>query len=140
MFADVIIDIQNEKLDRIFQYRIPQEIEDRLDLLRNLKRKYGPTVAEVLAFGEKARAELETIEFSDQRLEELSARRNGVKAKAEELAAQLSRARQKAFEQFSGQIAESLRFLNMPGIRFTLQHRRRKRRHLVQMDGLRWSS
>ena len=67
-----------------------EEIEDRLDLLRNLKRKYGPTVAEVLAFGEKARAELETIEFSDQRLEELSARRNGVKAKAEELAAQLS--------------------------------------------------
>ena len=40
-----------------------EEIEDRLDLLRNLKRKYGPTVAEVLAFGEKARAELETIEF-----------------------------------------------------------------------------
>ena len=31
MFADVIIDIQNEKLDRIFQYRIPQEIEDRLE-------------------------------------------------------------------------------------------------------------
>ena len=31
MFADVIIDIQNEKLDRIFQYRIPQEIENRLE-------------------------------------------------------------------------------------------------------------
>ena len=30
MFADVIIDIQNEKLDKIFQYRIPEEIEDRL--------------------------------------------------------------------------------------------------------------
>lgn len=101
-----------------------EEIEDRLDLLRNLKRKYGPTVAEVLAFGEKARAELETIEFSDQRLEELSARRDGVKAKAEELAAQLSRARQKAFEQFSGQIAESLRFLNMPGICLALAQKK----------------
>ena len=31
MFADVIIDIQNEKLDRIFQYRIPQEIKNRLE-------------------------------------------------------------------------------------------------------------
>lgn len=30
MFADVIVDIQHEKLDKIFQYRIPEELESRL--------------------------------------------------------------------------------------------------------------
>ncbi len=97
-----------------------EEIEGRLDLLHGLKRKYGQSVGEVLSFYEKARAELDTIEFSDQKLAELTERRDRLYRGAAALADRLSRARKKAFEGFSAEIAACLQFLNMPGIRLAL--------------------
>lgn len=97
-----------------------EEIEGRLDLLHGLKRKYGQSVGEVLSFYEKARAELDTIEFSDQKLAELTERRDRLYRGAAALAERLSRARKKAFESFSAEIAACLQFLNMPGIRLAL--------------------
>ena len=97
-----------------------EEIEGRLDLLHGLKRKYGQSVGEVLSFYEKARAELDTIEFSDQKLAELTERRDRLYRGAAALAERLSRARKKAFEGFSAEIAACLQFLNMPGIRLAL--------------------
>src|SRR5947209_3810777 len=47
------------------------EIETRLDLLTRLRRKYGATTAEVIAFGKRARAEMEDVENLDERLESL---------------------------------------------------------------------
>ena len=47
------------------------EIEQRLDLLYRLKRKYGDTVEDIIAFGQKAREELEQIQFSEQRHDQL---------------------------------------------------------------------
>ena len=49
------------------------EIEQRLDLLYKLKRKYGGTVEDVIAFGEKAREELERIQFSQEHHDRLEA-------------------------------------------------------------------
>ena len=45
MFADVIVDIQHEKLDKIFQYRIPKSMEGRLE----------PGMAVVVPFGKGSR-------------------------------------------------------------------------------------
>ena len=49
------------------------EIEDRLASLERLKRKYGPSLAEVMAFGEDARAKLNEVENRDELVEELQA-------------------------------------------------------------------
>ena len=54
-----------------------QELEERLDLIRGLKRKYGSTIEEVLAFGEKASEELEKLYQNEERVEELKAPRGG---------------------------------------------------------------
>jgi len=52
-----------------------EEIEDRLDALNRLKRKYGPTLAHVLAHGAEVAAKLAEVENRDQLLEELRAAR-----------------------------------------------------------------
>ena len=52
-----------------------QELEERLDLIRGLKRKYGSTIEEILAFGEKAFQDLERLNQSEERTEELNSKR-----------------------------------------------------------------
>ena len=117
---DLAGDLKTALDDFDFEPAMLNEIEERLDLLYQLKKKYGPTVADIEAYYEKAMQELETIEFADQKLEELQQRCNVLQEKATACAAQLTAARKKAFAAFSTAIMQSLHFLNMPNIRFSL--------------------
>ena len=54
-----------------FDPRLMDKISERLDLISRLERKYGATEAEVIAFGNEARARLDDIETSDQQIAEL---------------------------------------------------------------------
>ena len=100
------------------------EVEQRLDLLYRLKRKYGSTVEDVIAFGQKAREELESIQHSQQRYDALQAEKLRLYAKAREKAEALTQTRLKAFEELNTRISGTLDFLNMPGVRMTLRHTR----------------
>ena len=100
------------------------EVEQRLDLLYRLKRKYGSTVEDVIAFGQKAREELDNIQNSQQRHDALQAEKLRLYAKAREKAEVLTQTRLKAFEELNTRISGTLDFLNMPGVRMTLRHTR----------------
>ena len=100
------------------------EVEQRLDLLYRLKRKYGSTVEDVIAFGQKAREELDSIQHSQQRYDALQAEKLRLYAKAREKAEVLTQTRLKAFEELNTRISGTLDFLNMPGVRMTLRHTR----------------
>lgn len=100
------------------------EVEQRLDLLYRLKRKYGSTVEDVIAFGQKAREELDSIQHSQQRYDALQAEKLRIYAKAREKAEVLTQTRLKAFEELNTRISGTLDFLNMPGVRMTLRHTR----------------
>ena len=100
------------------------EVEQRLDLLYRLKRKYGSTVEDVIAFGQKAREELDSIQHSQQRHDALQAEKMRLYAKAREKAEVLTQTRLKAFEELNTRISGTLDFLNMPGVRMTLRHTR----------------
>ena len=100
------------------------EVEQRLDLLYRLKRKYGSTVEDVIAFGQKAREELDNIQHSQQRYDALQAEKLRLYAKAREKAEVLTQTRLKAFEELNTRISGTLDFLNMPGVRMTLRHTR----------------
>ena len=100
------------------------EVEQRLDLLYRLKRKYGSTVEDVIAFGQKAREELDNIQNSQQRHDALQAEKLRLYAKAREKAEALTQTRPKAFEELNTRISGTLDFLNMPGVRMTLRHTR----------------
>ena len=71
-----------------------QDIEQRLELIRSLKRKYGSSIEEVLAFGERASAELENLHNSEQRKEDLKSRELELRTQVGKLAGRLSEARQ----------------------------------------------
>ena len=100
------------------------EVEQRLDLLYRLKRKYGSTVEDVIAFGQKAREELDNIQHSQQRYDALQAEKLRLYTKAREKAEVLTQTRLKAFEELNTRISGTLDFLNMPGLRMTLRHTR----------------
>ena len=100
------------------------EVEQRLDLLYRLKRKYGSTVEDVIAFGQKAREELDNIQHSQQRYDTLQAEKLRLYAKAREKAEVLTQTRLNAFEELNTRISGTLDFLNMPGVRMTLRHTR----------------
>ena len=100
------------------------EVEQRLDLLYRLKRKYGSTVEDVIAFGQQAREELDTIQHSQQRYDALQAEKMRLYAQAREKAEALTQTRLKAFEELNARISGTLDFLNMPGVRMTLRHTR----------------
>lgn len=97
-------------------------IEERLDTLYTLRRKYGETEADMLAFLESAKQEREQIEMSDEIREELTALVKKTKAKAAEFAAALSDSRKKAADQFCKNVREELHFLDMPSVQFLVQN------------------
>ena len=100
------------------------EIEQRIDLIYKLKRKYGDTVQDIIAFGQKAREELELIQSSQERVEHLQAEQHRLYVLAREKAETLTQTRLKAFEELNKRISGTLDFLNMPGVRMTLHHAR----------------
>ena len=100
------------------------EIEQRIDLIYKLKRKYGDTVEDIITFGQKAREELELIQSSQERVEHLQAEQHRLYVLAREKAETLTQTRLKAFEELNKRISGTLDFLNMPGVRMTMHHAR----------------
>ena len=95
-------------------------IEERLDLIYRLKRKYGSTIPEILDYLVSAQEELEGIETSDERLEQLRVRFDELKAQTIKAARDLSAERKAAFLRFEAQIKSELEFLNMPNVQFVV--------------------
>lgn len=95
-----------------------EEIENRLDLLYKLSKKYGETEEEMLEFLENAKKELSEISLSDEVLDELKIKYSKKLVEAEKLAKTLSDKRKKEAEIFCEKVCEELRFLDMPSVEF----------------------
>lgn len=96
------------------------EIEERLELIRQLKRKYGDTIAAVLAVADNAAAELDKISHSEERMEALQAQEAQLLAKIGELSAALSKRRKAAADKLSRAVEIELTDLKMAGARFAV--------------------
>ena len=96
------------------------EIEDRLELLQKLKRKYGNTVEDILAFCGNAQKELETILISDEKAEELTEEIEKEEKKLKALAQKLSKTRLDAAKILQDKIENSLHELNMEKAKFSI--------------------
>ncbi len=93
-------------------------IEDRLDLIYRLKRKYGDSIEEILAFAKQAAAELEEISHSEERVEALQAQETKLLAEIGRLAVDLSAQRRQAAERLAAAVEAELEDLRMPQARF----------------------
>lgn len=96
-------------------------VEERLDVLYRLSRKYGETEEDMLSFLENAKNELENISFSEERFNDLIKEEKRVLIKTSELAEELTAARLKAGENLSRKICDELEFLDMPNVRFVVK-------------------
>ena len=94
------------------------EIESRLDKISRLKRKYGLTIDEVLAFRERAYKEYQSLENSDEVLKVLSRKEEVAYEKALALAEGLHEIRTNAAKKLEDNIKDTLEFLDMPKVVF----------------------
>lgn len=102
----------------------PQErdaVEERLDTIYRLRRKYGATVEEVLAYYDKASKELGELENADDRKDEMMEEYHQTLTQAREIAGELSKRRRQAAELLEAKIVEQLKDLDMPKVRISIQ-------------------
>ncbi len=85
-----------------------QELEERLNLLQSLKRKYGSTLADVIAFGEEAARKLASLEQRDAELGRLNAELKQLEAAILRAGQELSARRKKLIPQLSRAVAKQL--------------------------------
>lgn len=97
-------------------------VEERLDLIKRLKRKYAPTgsIDDVLAFAQKAADELDRIEHSGERIEELREEEDRLLRELGTLGKQLSEARRRAADRLAASVESELNDLRMSGARFAV--------------------
>ena len=97
------------------------ELEERLDRLHRLKKKYGGTVEEMLDYLERCRRELDEIQFSDERIEQLERKLEKALKTASSKGEILTRERRTAAEKLSARIGAELAELDMPRVRFEVE-------------------
>ena len=96
-------------------------IEERLEGIAKLKRKYGATVEDVIAFRERAAEQLSEIELSDENREKLQKEATLLEKKLCASAAMLTEKRRNGSREITRLVSDSLEFLDMPKVRFDVR-------------------
>jgi DNA repair protein RecN (Recombination protein N) len=121
-----------------------EEVRERLEVLNRLKRKYGPTLADVLAFREKTETAMDEQNEKVERKLELENRLSSLEVELLDVARVLSDKRKKAAQQLEKAVEKELNDLNMPHTRFRVAFLDAKERNqsapedlsLLRSDGL----
>lgn len=103
-----------------FDEKALDDVEERLDLINKLKRKYGNTIERIIEFGKKAKAELDDIVTSDMREEQLRTELAKVEKKLREEADKITRLRRSTAAVLEEKIETALHELNMEKAVFTV--------------------
>ncbi len=96
------------------------KIETRLNAISKLKRKYGSSIEEVIAFREKIANELKALEHSDEMIADLENDMRKIEELLSEKASQITEKRQNVARIFEQKIIDELRFLEMDKVRFEI--------------------
>lgn len=97
------------------------KLEDRLDIIKKLKKKYGATVEDILQYYERANTELSAITNYDERLSQLEQEERSLTCKVEELAEELDKLRRIAGLNIANLISTHLADLGMPKAKFQVK-------------------
>ena len=126
--ADLMYQVQDAaEIARDVQYELSysadelDRIESRLDVIHKLRRKYGTTCADILQYLEKAKKELDEIEFADDHVERLKKKLKKAEKEAWDAALELRNNRQEVAEKLSARILTELAHLDMPKVQFACQ-------------------
>ncbi len=118
--AEMVLDARN---DLSYSADDLEQIESRLDVIHRLRRKYGATCADILEYLEKAKVELDEIEFADDHLERLKGKLEKAEADAWAEAMALRAARKAIAAVMTEKILSELTQLDMPKVQFECRFR-----------------
>ena len=118
-------DVAEQLRDRLYQLSYSadelEQIEDRLDTIHRLRRKYGATCEDILAFLASAQKELDEIEFAGDRVEQLKGKLQKTEKAAWDAALRLREARKEAAAGLTARILEELSQLDMKKVQFSCE-------------------
>ena len=118
---DVAEEVRDARDDLSYSADELEQIESRLDIIHRLRRKYGTTCADILEYLEKARAELDEIEFADDNLERLKLKCEKAEKTAWDAAKALRNNRIDFAQKLSSRILDELAQLDMPRVQFSCE-------------------
>lgn len=96
-------------------------VENRLDLINKLEKKYGPTIQDILNYRNNAEDKLKRFESSEERLDELKDEYGALYKKCCENAKKLHQNRLNGAKQLSSLVKDVLAFLDMPKVQFVIK-------------------
>ncbi len=114
-------DLSYMREDVNFDEEERNQIENRLDLIYSLKRKYGNTISEILKYSSKVEEEIHKIENLDEYHKKIKAKINVLKQELLEIANNMTNTRKKYAKELSTKINKELKDLEMPNARFEIQ-------------------
>ncbi|HNR01997.1 MAG TPA: DNA repair protein RecN [Anaerolineaceae bacterium] len=103
-----------------FNPRRLEQVEERLELIHQLQRKYGGTVEAVNAYGRSAREELDKVQHAGERIHELEQEERAALQKVLNSGIRLSESRRRAAERMGHEVESQLTDLNLAGARFSV--------------------
>ena len=115
---DVATSVRSYQEDVAADPQRQAEVEERLDLLAKLRRKYGSTIEEILAFGEEASRTLDSLTHREERIAELQQQEQEIRQRIGAVASDLSQRRQSAGRTLGAAMERELDDLNMQRARF----------------------
>lgn len=120
MLAELVRSLRDYLEEIEFNPKRLEEVEERLDLIHSLARKYGGSIEKVIASGEEARAQLENISHATERIGELEAEENTLLKKLAEQGGALSQKRQGTAVALGKGIENELNDLRMAEAQFSV--------------------
>ena len=118
---DVAEEVRDARDDLSYSADELDQIESRLDMIYKLRRKYGVTCEDILNYLDKAKKELDEIEFADDHLERLKKKLKKAEKEAWDAAKELRKNRQDTAATMADRILTELAQLDMPRVQFTCQ-------------------
>ena len=118
---DLAEEVRDARDDLAYSADELEEIEQRLDVIHKLRRKYGVTCADILEYLEKAKKELDEIEFADDHLERLKKKLHKAEKTAWDAAFALRENRKQTAVSMSERILTELSQLDMPRVQFSCE-------------------
>ncbi len=115
---DAAEEVRDARDDLSYSAEELEQIESRLDVIHKLRRKYGTTCEDILEYLDKAKKELDEIEFADDKLERLKKNLKKAEKEAWDAALALRENRQQAADTMSKRILSELAQLDMPRVQF----------------------
>ncbi len=118
---DVAEEVRDARDDLAYSADELEQIESRLDVIHRLRRKYGATCEDILAYLQSAKQELDEIEFADDHLERLKKKLHKAEKTAWDAAFALRENRKQTAVAMSERILTELAQLDMPRVQFSCE-------------------